>query len=134
MKILVVLCFVVLMLDIGAYAKKEAKGKGRGYASAKKEARGKGREHVLADQNQQCVFPFTYDGRTYNGCTYAGDWHLPWCSHDSTYDGDWSVCGCSESEADRLNCPNPSFCIPAAGGHSAECYVPFIPTGGHGKR
>ncbi|KAL9959213.1 hypothetical protein ACROYT_G036310 [Oculina patagonica] len=108
MKILVVLCFVVLMLDIGAYAKKEAKGKGRGYVSG-------GRD--------RCVFPFTYEGARYNGCTYAGDWDRPWCSLDSTYDDDWTNCECSESEANRLNCQQHLVCIPAADGRSAKCHA-----------
>ncbi|XP_078344236.1 uncharacterized protein LOC144629868 isoform X1 [Oculina patagonica] len=115
MKILVVLCFVVLMLGIEAYAKKEA--------------RGKGREHVFGDQDQ-CVFPFTYEGETYNGCTYAGDWTRPWCSHDSTYNGNWSKCKCSAEEESRLNCSGGSTCIPAAEGNRAKCYIPFNPNGG----
>ncbi|XP_078344231.1 uncharacterized protein LOC144629866 isoform X2 [Oculina patagonica] len=122
MKILVVLSFVVLMLGIEAYAKKEARGKGREHASAKKEARGKGREHVIGDPNQ-CVFPFTYDGKTYNKCTYASH-NRPWCAYDHEYQrGRWDNCECSEE--DRRECAAiGDLCLPAGDDKPQKC-IPF---------
>ena len=42
--------------------------------------------------HEDCVFPFTYDGMTYKGCTKVGGYSTPWCSHDATYDGSWDYC------------------------------------------
>ena len=44
---------------------------------------------------EECVFPFTYNGRTYNQCTNV-DSSAIWCSVSSTYisGGPWRTCEC----------------------------------------
>ena len=42
--------------------------------------------------NEDCVFPFTFDGVTYQGCTKVGGYSTPWCSHDSVYANNWDYC------------------------------------------
>ena len=42
--------------------------------------------------HEDCEFPFTYKGVTYQGCTKVGGYSTPWCSHDATYDGSWDYC------------------------------------------
>jgi hypothetical protein len=40
-----------------------------------------------------CVFPFTYGGKTYNDCTTDGDnGDIPWCSLTSDYQGILTYC------------------------------------------
>ncbi|XP_078344233.1 uncharacterized protein LOC144629866 isoform X4 [Oculina patagonica] len=94
MKILVVLSFVVLMLGI----------------------------EVIGDPNQ-CVFPFTYDGKTYNKCTYASH-NRPWCAYDHEYQrGRWDNCECSEE--DRRECAAiGDLCLPAGDDKPQKC-IPF---------
>ena len=44
----------------------------------------------------KCVFPFEYDGRSYNSCTSI-DHFQPWCSCKAKYDrGAWGNCVPSE--------------------------------------
>ncbi|XP_078344241.1 uncharacterized protein LOC144629870 [Oculina patagonica] len=71
----------------------------------------------------QCVFPFDYDGKTYNKCTYAGGESRPWCAYDREYSrGRWDYCVCSEGEARRLNCEaQRAICLPAADNEPARC-------------
>ena len=42
--------------------------------------------------NEGCVFPFTYKGVTYQGCTKANNHDTPWCSYDLIYTGGWDYC------------------------------------------
>ena len=42
-------------------------------------------------KNDNCVFPFTYKGNTYNYCTKVNSNKL-WCSLQGTYDGNWVYC------------------------------------------
>ena len=42
-------------------------------------ANGKGK-HFVKVNVQDCKFPFTYDGKRYNGCTTAGTKYGPWCA------------------------------------------------------
>ena len=46
----------------------------------------------------RCVFPFTYDGQTYQACTDADNGGIPWCStqvdgNNNHVDGEWGNCG-----------------------------------------
>ena len=42
--------------------------------------------------NDTCVFPFTYKGTTYSGCTSQDD-KKPWCAYDSSYQPTrWKYC------------------------------------------
>ena len=55
--------------------------------------------HILSQLNllnfksfPACVFPWTYSGKTYTGCTTAGG-YKPWCAYDSKYKGGrWRYC------------------------------------------
>merc|ERR1712117_910032 len=49
----------------------------------------------ICESNAQfvCTLPFTYDGRTFTGCTrYGSFWNRPWCSLNGDYDGKWYTC------------------------------------------
>ena len=44
-------------------------------------------------QGRCCVFPFTYDGKSYSSCTTVDNGNKPWCSFDAVYRGQWANCG-----------------------------------------
>nr|XP_058947361.1 protein jagged-2-like isoform X3 [Pocillopora verrucosa] len=39
-----------------------------------------------------CVFPFKYEGRTYNSCTKSGSFIGRWCSFEAVFKRDWAYC------------------------------------------
>ena len=41
-------------------------------------------------EGEKCMFPFQYDGETYNSCTTADETKL-WCKTD--VGGNWGYCG-----------------------------------------
>ena len=46
----------------------------------------------------RCVFPFNYDGQTYQACTDTDNGGIPWCStqvdgNNNHVDGEWGTCG-----------------------------------------
>ncbi len=43
------------------------------------------------DKGSPCVFPFTYKGNIYYGCTTV-DAEYSWCSTTSDYEKKWGVC------------------------------------------
>ena len=48
--------------------------------------------------NQQCMFPFIYDGTSYDECTTTDNNGIPWCSTKISPAGDflageWGNCG-----------------------------------------
>ena len=48
--------------------------------------------------NQHCVFPFIYDGKSYDECTTIDNNGIPWCSTDVScardfVEGKWGNCG-----------------------------------------
>ena len=50
------------------------------------------------DANQQCVFPFSYEGVTYEHCTSVGNNGTQWCSTEVDENGEyvsgkWGSCG-----------------------------------------
>ena len=50
------------------------------------------------DANQQCVFPFSYEGVTYEHCTSVGNNGTAWCSTEVDENGEyvsgkWGSCG-----------------------------------------
>ena len=50
------------------------------------------------DANQQCVFPFSYEGVTYEHCTSVGNNGTQWCSTEVDENGEyvsgkWGNCG-----------------------------------------
>ena len=50
------------------------------------------------DANQQCVFPFSYEGVTYEDCTSVGNNGTDWCSTEVDENGEyvsgkWGNCG-----------------------------------------
>lgn len=48
---------------------------------------------MIAGNQDDCVFPFEYHGKTYNSCTDANH-NGPRCAWDSNYQsGRWSNCG-----------------------------------------
>ncbi|XP_022789314.1 fibropellin-1-like isoform X4 [Stylophora pistillata] len=53
-----------------------------------------------------CVFPFTYNGKTYNSCT-MDPWHRLWCSLTATYSGSWANC---ISSCAKNPCQNGGVC------------------------
>jgi len=53
-----------------------------------------------------CVFPFTWKGITYNGCTTAGGYD-PWCSYSSQYNGGSNWRYCTNAEINRAVQPKP---------------------------
>ena len=48
-------------------------------------------------ENATCAFPFTFEGLSWNQCTYKGRGGRPWCSTTSDYDTDkkYGYCDCS---------------------------------------
>lgn len=76
-----------------------------------------------ASPNQPCVFPFTYDGVSYSGCTTAGEGvTAPWCSTLTNagqhVQGNWGDC-------DVSNCPSGE-CITVSGNRPGQpCIFPF---------
>ncbi|XP_061445843.1 epididymal sperm-binding protein 1-like [Rhineura floridana] len=66
-------------------------------------------EVILAGQDgDQCVFPFTYKGKTYTGCTSAGtiNWKY-WCSLTKNYDADRKWKNCEPSDLKKQDEPQP---------------------------
>lgn len=52
-----------------------------------------GRGYYKKQHKKDCVFPFTYRGKTYNDCTNDGDnGELPWCSLSKHYKGKFKYC------------------------------------------
>jgi len=43
-------------------------------------------------QGRCCVFPFTYEGKSYSSCTTV-DHNRLWCSFDAVYNHQWANCG-----------------------------------------
>ena len=48
--------------------------------------------------NQRCVFPFIYDGKSYDECTTIDNNGIPWCSTNvmcagDFVEGEWGNCG-----------------------------------------
>jgi len=51
--------------------------------------------------DSSCVFPFTYNGVTYDSCTSVGS-DKPWCSYDKVYAGNWGYC---QEDDQYCSCP-----------------------------
>ena len=53
-------------------------------------------EVCTTDGGQRCIFPFIYDGKTYDNCTEPGGYrNRPWCAYTVTYQNkydDWDYC------------------------------------------
>eukprot|EP00118_Oscarella_pearsei_P024648 m.306502 g.306502 ORF g.306502 m.306502 type:complete len:305 (+) comp41311_c0_seq1:53-967(+) len=77
------------------------------------------------DGGKSCVFPFTYKGVDYYGCTNA-DHNQPWCSTiggDYQYHKKWGNCHCSPT-GKEIKVDPPTTC----GGSDAgkRCVFPFV--------
>ncbi|XP_078374929.1 epididymal sperm-binding protein 1-like [Oculina patagonica] len=71
---------------------------------------------------RNCVFPFNYDGKTYNKCTYADSGNnYPWCAYDRVYSWlRWDYCECSAQEKRYCSDRNQS-CKPAGDDRPWQC-------------
>ena len=64
-----------------------------------------------------CTFPFTYKGRTFNGCTFFDNYDdQPWCSvtvdHDGQHtlgQGSWGICDMENTLCDVAKCVTVSL-------------------------
>ena len=72
------------------------------------------------DPNQQCVFPFNFDGVTYDGCIFVGTAYpgetRPWCSTQTDGNGDhvmgqgkWGYCSAEVSQFISWHAILPGF-------------------------
>ena len=80
-----------------------------------------------ATAGQQCVFPFTYEGRVYNACTDVNYEGTPWCSVDTEYAGNWGVCECTGNFHAGM-CGIDTGLVTTTGGTASEgsaCVFPF---------
>ena len=72
-----------------------------------------GTNHGEADTVQctkdrhQCIFPFSYYGKTYTSCTRDGGYPSPWCAYEVTIQGEWYQWDYCE---DTVSCiPEPNY-------------------------
>ena len=81
----------------------------------------------------ECMFPFTFMGKTFNGCTnYDGPGRpglsFKWCSHDSKHvTGRWGKCKPDCNKIDRVGVP-PTMCLADTkdnGDYDQKCKFPF---------
>ena len=66
--------------------------------------------YVVPDQNKECVFPFTFEGETFNKCTNFGCPECFWCGtqYDVSDNIGWGIC----NEA----CPTQEYIPPDSSG------------------
>jgi len=59
--------------------------------------------HQLEDSEEDCVFPFTFDGVEYNECAPGTSQPHPWCATSFQSDGknidSWKVCSVADDGA-----------------------------------
>ena len=88
--------------------------------------------------DRQCVFPFTYKGKSYDACTTAGSslslepdnpFGAGWCATTANYDSkNWEYCWCDKDRA--VTGEDSNGCHAAKG--DAQCVFPFIYNGKNG--
>ena len=83
------------------------------------------------DPDRECQFPFTYQGRTYAGCTYSFGIPRSWCSTETseaglTLPGRWGYC----SDRCPLHHDASKECLTVGGPSVGEvCVFPFVSGG-----
>lgn len=92
---------------------------------------------VITEDNEPCVFPFTYEDQTYEACTEVESNEGPWCAtkvdgNGNLVENKWSYC---KNKCSPNPCKRGGRCVPSSNdpkGYECKCRMSNILTHGYG--